>query len=226
MTDSRPPDPEQNGESRRVLDPLQRSSETVFGLIMVLTITGSLSIASAGRGEVRTMVLGAIGCNTAWGIVDAVMYLFGGLLERGRGLTILKALRKAEDPERARSLITDSMPPVVASVMRPSELDVVRERLAELPEPPARPPLTRQDFRGAAGVFLLVFLSTLPVVLPFFVFSEPYRAIRISNAVAVTMLFLSGYSVGRYSGMRPVRVGLGMAAIGAVLASVALALGG
>jgi VIT1/CCC1 family predicted Fe2+/Mn2+ transporter len=193
---------------------------------MVLTITGSLSVASAGRGEVRTMVLGAIGCNTAWGIVDAVMYLLGGLTERGRGLTILKGLRKSADPEHARRLIADAMPSVVASVMRPSDLDVVRERLAELPEPPARPPLTREDFRGAVATFLLVFLSTLPVVLPFLIFSEPYRAIRISNAVAVAMLFLSGYSVGRYGGMRPVRVGLAMAAIGALLASMAMALGG
>ena len=35
--------------SKRVLDPIDRVSEVLFGLIMVLTFTGSLSIAEAGR---------------------------------------------------------------------------------------------------------------------------------------------------------------------------------
>jgi hypothetical protein len=42
---------------------------------MALSFTGSLSVAESGREEIRTMLVGAIGCNTAWGIVDAVMYL-------------------------------------------------------------------------------------------------------------------------------------------------------
>jgi hypothetical protein len=36
----------------------------LFGLIMVLTFTGTLSAASQGRTEVRTMLIGAIGCNS------------------------------------------------------------------------------------------------------------------------------------------------------------------
>ena len=35
--------------SKRVLDPIDRVSEVLFGLIMVLTFTGSLSVAEAGR---------------------------------------------------------------------------------------------------------------------------------------------------------------------------------
>ena len=38
---------------------------------MVLTFTGSLSVAEAGRDDVRTMLIGALGCNLAWGIIDA-----------------------------------------------------------------------------------------------------------------------------------------------------------
>jgi len=33
----------------RVLDPIDRVSEVLFGLIMVLTFTGSLSVAEAGH---------------------------------------------------------------------------------------------------------------------------------------------------------------------------------
>ena len=42
---------------------------------MVLTFTGSLSVATADRAETRAMLIGAIGCNIAWGLIDAIMYL-------------------------------------------------------------------------------------------------------------------------------------------------------
>ncbi len=63
--------------SRRVLAPNERVAEVLFGLIMVLTFTGSLSIAEADRADVRTMLLGALGCNIAWGLIDWILYLMG-----------------------------------------------------------------------------------------------------------------------------------------------------
>ena len=224
MSDARPPEPLLE-HSRRVLSPLERFGETVFGLIMVLTITGSLSVAEAGHLEIRTMLVGAVGCNLAWGIVDAVMYLLGVLLERGRGRTLLKAVRShAVNDAEARALVADALPPAVASVLRPPELDDLRERLAKLPERSRR--LTSEDFRGSVAVFLLVFVSTFPVVLPFLLLSEVHIALRASNAIGVALLFFSGWALARYSGLPPLRFGLAMAAIGAVLVAMTMALGG
>ena len=69
------------GKPRPVLASNERIAEVLFGLIMVLTFTGSLSVAEAERAEVRTMLVGALGCNLAWGIIDAVLYLMGRLSE-------------------------------------------------------------------------------------------------------------------------------------------------
>src|SRR5204862_345440 len=71
--------------SKRVLDPIDRVSEVLFGLIMVLTFTGALSVAEAGREDVRTMLIGALGCNLAWGIIDGVLYLMGCAFGRMTG---------------------------------------------------------------------------------------------------------------------------------------------
>jgi VIT1/CCC1 family predicted Fe2+/Mn2+ transporter len=211
---------------RAVLSPSERFGESVFGLIMVLTITGSLSVAEAGRAEIRTMLVGAVGCNTAWGLVDAVMYLLGSLFARGRGRAILLALRrKASDAATSRALVSDELPPIVASVLRPSDLDFVRGKLAELPEPP-RPRLGVRDLLGALGVFLLVFLTTFPVVLPFLFSSDAQRSLRLSNAIGVALLFFCGWAMGRYSGLRPLLTGVTMAAIGAALVAATMALGG
>src|SRR3954471_12605246 len=94
----------------RALDPAERIAEVLFGLIMVLTFTGSLSVAEAGREDVRTMLIGALGCNLAWGIIDAVLYLMGCLAEKGRGLLAFRAARKATDPGEAQRLVADALP--------------------------------------------------------------------------------------------------------------------
>src|SRR5437016_14527894 len=108
--------------SRRVLEPIDRVSEVLFGLIMVLTFTGSLSVAEAGRDDVRTMLIGALGCNLAWGIIDGVLYLMGCLAETGRGLLTFRAVRRAADPKEAHPVIAHALPSVVAAVVEPVEM--------------------------------------------------------------------------------------------------------
>ena len=110
----------QTEKRRRVLDSTERASEILFGLIMVLTFTGSLSAATAGREEVRTMLIGALGCNLAWGLVDAVMYLMNTLSERGRDLLTLRRVRQAAGPEEASRLIVETLPSGIASIVPPA----------------------------------------------------------------------------------------------------------
>lgn len=212
--------------STRVLDPIDRVSEVLFGLIMVLTFTGSLSVAEAGREDVREMLIGALGCNIAWGIIDAMLYLMGVLAEKGRGLITLLAVRKATDPREAQRHIAGALPPVVASILEPAELESIRQRLARLPEPPAGARLDKDDWLGAIGVFVLVFLSTFPVAIPFIFMQEAGPALRVSNAIAIVMLFMLGWAFGRMTGRHPWLVGTAMVAIGAMLVGMTIALGG
>ncbi len=226
VTSESPENPAGRAGHRRVLDPAERFSEILFGLIMVLTFTGSLSVAESGHQEVRTMLIGAIGCNLAWGIVDAIMYVLNTLGSRGRGLLLLRSVRSAANAKELQGQFAEAMPAAVLSVMRPEELETIRQRLVAGPEPPPRVRFEREDFRRAFAVFLLVFLSTFPVVLPFVFMQDAMRALRVSNAIAIASLFLAGYSLGKYAGFRPWRSGFVMVAIGVVLVGVTIALGG
>ena len=217
-------DPARSG--KRVLDPIDRVSEVLFGLIMVLTFTGSLSVAEAGRAEVRAMLIGALGCNLAWGLIDGVFYLMGCLAERGRGLLAFRAVRAASDPQDAQRHLAAALPPLVASILRPAELESMSQRLKALPAPPGRPRWDKNDLLGAAGVFLLVFLSTLPVVIPFTFMKDITLALRVSNAIAIVMLYLAGHAFGQITGRRPIVVGIAMVVFGAMLVSFTIALGG
>src|SRR6187402_939703 len=100
--------------SKRALEPIERISEVLFGIIMVLTFTGSLSVAEAGREDVRAMLIGALGCNLAWGIIDGVLFLMGSLADKGRNLATWHAVRGDTDPARAQHLIAGALPPVIA----------------------------------------------------------------------------------------------------------------
>jgi hypothetical protein len=211
---------------KRALDPIDRVSEVLFGLIMVLTFTGSLSVYEAGREDIRTMLAGALGCNLAWGLIDAVFYLMGCLAEKGRDLATFRALREAGDPASAQGLLRDALPPMVASVMEPAEIEALRTRVLGLPKPPARAGLDTADLRGAVAVFLWVVLSTFPVVIPFIVMRDPVPALRASNAIAVALLFAAGWAFGRLTGRNPAVVGAAMVVLGSLLVGITMALGG
>lgn len=212
--------------SKQILDPIDRVSEVLFGLIMVLTFTGSLSIAEAGRDDVRTMLIGALGCNLAWGIIDAILYLMSCLAEKGRDLAAYRAVLAATDPQQAHQAIADAMPPTLASVLQPPELEAVRLRLLALRAAPAKARLHKDDWTGAFGVFLLVFLSTFPVAIPFMVMGSAGPAMRVSNGIAIALLFATGVAFGRTTGRQPLMVGLGMVVLGIALVGMTMALGG
>lgn len=209
---------------RPVLSPQERHTEIVFGLLMAVSVTGSVSVAEGGESGVRTLLIAAIGCNTAWGLVDAAMYLLTAMSERYHRRSLLAALRGA-DPQRGREMIADALPPLLAESFRAPELEHVRTELLARKELPDAG-LTGRDFLGALGVFLLVFLSTFPVVVPFLLPLEPRLALRVSNGVAMVMLFLVGLRVGKYMAHRPLLVACGSVAVGAALVAITIALGG
>jgi VIT1/CCC1 family predicted Fe2+/Mn2+ transporter len=69
----------------RYLDPGERLGEILFGLIMVLTFTSTARV-TLGAEEItaRELLIAALGCNIAWGIIDGGMYIMSAMLDRAR----------------------------------------------------------------------------------------------------------------------------------------------
>ena len=67
---------------KQVLDPMDRISEVLFGLIMVITVTCTVSLRDVNSRGVKNLLLASLGCNIAWGIIDAVFYLMSRFSER------------------------------------------------------------------------------------------------------------------------------------------------
>ena len=208
----------------RFLDPVERSSEVLFGLIMVVVYTGSISVSAQGQEDIRAVLVGAIGCNLAWAIIDAAMYLMDVFAERARGLVMLQTVRRTSDRAAAWKVIGQALPTRMAAMLSDSELEALRRRLVEADAPSAN--LAYEDYMAALGVFLLVFLSTFPVVIPFVVMDSASAALHVSQFVAMAMLFATGRNLGKHAGRPPWRTGLTMVVIGGLMSLLTYALGG
>jgi hypothetical protein len=210
------------------LDPGEQVGELLFGLIMVLTFTLGAGIELADREETRSLLIAMLGCNTAWGIIDAALHLMGRLSERGRLHRLVKAIQAAPGEENARLLVARELdarlPPVAAPPMRAAFDAHVLERVRELK--PERNRVTGDDLLAALAVFWLVFLTALPAVVPFFLMPDPQLAMRTSNAVLIAVLFGVGWAWAGYTGAGRWRTALFMALLGVALVLVAIALGG
>lgn len=208
------------------LNPVDRIAEVLFGLIMVLSFTGTLSVSNADKQEVRELLWAALGCNVAWGLVDAIMYLMNLTVERGHSLKLILKIRESPNNENANQEFKEEIQPLIAALLTEQELSNLRERIKELPPPSKKNLLTLSDFKAGAQIFLLVFFCTLPVALPFAFIQDVALALRTSNAVALVLLFIGGYILSKYANFRPLLTALVYCMIGVLLVGLTMALGG
>ena len=209
-----------------VLNPVDRISEVLFGTIMVLSFTGAISAATDGRQEIRELLWAALGCNVAWGLVDAIMYLMNVVLERAHNVTLIQQITHSENNLLSRQILKEAIQPLVSGLLKDEELDGMTQRLKKIPEPSKRNLLTGKDFMAGIQIFFLVFLCTLPVALPFAFFQEVAFAMRASNGVALLLLFVGGYILAGYAGLRRFTTAVIYVVIGVSLVALTMALGG
>jgi len=213
-----------------VLNPVERISEMLFGLFMALTFVGAVSAATTGREEIGTMFAAALGCNLAWGLVDAVMYLVRTVTDRGRSLMLIRAVQAADAKTGCRlierQLIERALSRPAQELVSSLAIEAIRERIVALPAVAERPTLGRDDLLAALGIFLIVVTATLPVVLPFHLIDNVGLAKNVSRAIALAMLFFGGLALGRHAGYGSWKAGLAMVGLGTALVIAIKGLGG
>ncbi|MEJ1236784.1 hypothetical protein WBG78_01565 [Chryseolinea sp. T2] len=208
-----------------VLNPVDRISGILYGLIIVLSFTGTVSVFTAKQ-EIKQLLWAALGCNIAWGIVDATMFLMDTLINRGHIRSIISRVKASSDEDATRNMLAEELDPLVIHVLHNDEVDRIVKRLRELPSLSSNSLLIWPDVVKALKIFLLVFIGTLPVALPFAFFNDVSVAMRVSNAIAIVLLFIGGYFVAGYAGFRRIITAFTYVAIGVLLVFITIALGG
>jgi hypothetical protein len=212
------------------LKPSESLTEVIAGLIMALTFTLGASVLSGGGADgARTALVGAIGCNIAWGVIDGVLYMMGSTFDRNRHLRIRRAIASATDEAAALAAIRGELDQYLASVTQVEDREQlyrsIRNALAQR-RLPLRTGLARDDVMGAIEIFCLVFATALPAALPLLVIGHPWWALRLSNLFVVGLLFVVGYHWAKYVDANPWSAGLGLMGLGLAMVAVAIPLGG
>ncbi len=202
----------------------------LFGLIMTLTFTlgAGIIIEDEGREGARQLLIAIIGCNLAWGIIDAALYLVDELFDRGRLRRLGFAVQRAPDDVSAVALVGGEFDEVLEDVTSASERETLYRRIVEnvrKKENRARP-LNKADWMGALTSFWLVVITSAPAAIPFLLFDNAHFALRVSNAILLAILFVTGYWWARYTLGKPWLVGLILLLGGILLVAVAILLGG
>ena len=212
------------------LDPGSHMGEALFGLIMTLTFTlgADLVIQEPARNAARNMLIGILGCNLAWGIIDGVLYVLGCAFERGRLHRIGHEVRAARSPLRARQLVAAELDELLVPLTDAHERDSLYAAIVQRVKTgtTAPQPVTRTDLLGGLETGLLVFACSFPAVLPFMLIDEPRFALRVSNAILLALLYYLGYRHARHTLARPWISGLVFLLAGLFLVAVAIGLGG
>ena len=214
---------------KRYLDPADRLQEVLCGLIMVLdfTLIGGLT-AGAGKQGVRHLLVGALGCNIAWGIIDGALYVMGNLTTRRQRLRFLNNVRNAADESVAFSTISGQLDPLLEPATSAEERKSICLTMLpvfsriELPHAD----IIKDDIYGMVAIFWIDLASVIPAVIPFLIFSEPRFALRVSNALLIASLFAAGLLWGKFTGFNQYLAGCCAMLIGLALVGVAIALGG
>ena len=214
----------------RYLDPAETLAEVLFGLIMVLTITiGAGLITAEGQLDTHGLIVAAVGCNIAWGVIDAVLFLLNILFYRSQRARFYRKLRNAaSDAEALAALQEEFGLEDEPLAIDPDDRARLYHSMLVLSSHarPARVELKRRDFIAAFAVFVLVSATAVPGLVPFLVLDDSYVALRVSNVVLISLLFLVGYWWAHYTDAHPFKVAMIVLLLGVAMVLVAVVLGG
>lgn len=207
-------------------DPFDRLSEVAFGVIMALTIISVIPTAADGAGR-QQLVLAALGCNLAWGVVDALMTLVGMRVDREHRHAGLRALRRSADEKSFREGLREFLPDLVVDHLQSNDVQRLRGSfLKSLLGTGEAPSLGREHWFAWLILAGHTFVATLPIILPLLVIHDDLLALRLAQSTGLLLMFGLGWLLARWAGGRPWQGAVGFTALGVAMTGICLALGG
>jgi hypothetical protein len=212
----------------RYLDPTERLDELLFALIMVLSITLGVTLATDEGGSASQVVWTIVGCNLAWGLIDGCMHIVTRLFDRSSKARLVQALRsggsQAEQVATVGSVLDDQLSALTSADERRVLYLKIASRLrgAEV----QRTRVAAEDVYGGLAIVWLMVLATIPAIVPFLFISERFVAARVSNGLVLLTLFAAGYGFARSIHANPWMLGWSTAVFGLAMVLIVVMLGG
>lgn len=212
---------------RKYVPPSDRFAEILCGLIMLLTFTLAGGVMEASPDE---LVLGAVSCALAWGVIDGAIFMLNSLFQRGRQDKLAAEIRTL-DRATAVARLREGLDSKYATVISPEMREEIYHDIVDvaLETEPHRPWFTREEVYGGLGLFAIEAICSIPAILPLIILEDDINALRISNLLLLATMAVIGYYWAGWSGwqgaMRFLIAGL-VLGLGLLMVGVAILMGG
>jgi hypothetical protein len=178
-------------------------AEWMYGFIMVAVVTGMINgygqlALSLFRWEITAwLIVVTFGVNIAWGLIDGLTVIYGGLSDRAdQEKLISEAKKDRNNPELRKgilALLDDSVVAYLSDEKKEKLIDDVIDNGAEYKK---RYKLTKEDRKALIATASCDILAVIPVILPFIVLGFTGAALTLSRIIAATAI---GWIVFKYA---------------------------
>jgi hypothetical protein len=171
------------------------SSEPMFGVIMVVCFTSILrAYPIIAEKVIGTVLLSALFCCVAWGLVDGIFYAWEAHYELDRKRKLLALVQAPNDPKETRELVEDDLGDTIVDLMDEKDKEeiyqIVEKNVSGIDLGRVS---IKEDIVTVLIAFGLVVGSSIIVMLPFLLFSPVMTALTISNITGIFLLFVMGF---------------------------------
>jgi hypothetical protein len=171
------------------------SSEPMFGVIMVVCFTSLLRAYPQVADQILgTILLSALMCCIAWGLVDGIFYAWEAHYELDKKKKIQALASSSEGAGQARDLVEDNLGDTLVDLLDDKEKEQIYQIVhAKVPGIELGKVSLKDDAMTILIAFGLVVGSSIIVMIPFLVVNDVMTALKISNLTGIILLFFMGF---------------------------------
>ncbi|HSD57506.1 MAG TPA: hypothetical protein VLB04_04940 [Methanotrichaceae archaeon] len=167
----------------------------MFGVIMVVCFTSVLrAYPQIAEQVIGVVLLSALFCCIAWGLVDGVFYAWEAHYELDKKKKLQAQVQSPVGEKKARELVEDDLGDTIVDLMDEKDKEQIYQIVEKnVPGIDLGRVSPREDILTVLIAFGLVVGSSIIVILPFLIFSPVMNALKISNITGIFLLFFMGY---------------------------------
>jgi hypothetical protein len=201
--------------------------ESLYGIIMAMIFVNAAQVGILSFSSNIHLAIVIFSMNFTWGLIDAVVIILIGSLERNRDLLILKRNRENNDSDYRAMIKDDLSGTIVDAVRGEDECRIIDRILASEMESEEELARDRTDlFRSGMASFAITVLTAVPVMMPILFIHDLRTALFFASALGATALFFVGFTMSRYMGANKWRMAVMFMIVGWAVTVIATFMGG
>ncbi len=201
--------------------------EALYGFIMAMIFVNAAQVGIIYFDSNIHLAFIILSMNFTWGIIDVLIIILVGSLERKRDINILLKSRE-NDCAECESIVKDDLSGTILDAIEPAdERRIILQILSSKMESDQGLRKDRAELiKAGMSSFVITVLAALPAIIPLLLIPDLTSALFAASALGSVALFFVGYTMSKYIGTNRWRMALVMTLVGWSVTIMATFMGG